>query len=112
MAEEARNSWSECMGVETAIIGGGLALYGANQGRKQQKKAEKHAKREARAQRQMLGEQRQAIRAEQERTNAQIEQSNKKLTMEQARSNKRRVRGGLFGDNAEQQAGTLNPRLG
>ncbi len=72
------------MGVASAALGVGAGLFGS--GRKQQK---------------------------QERTNKQLQGAQAKINEGIARSNRRRIRGGIFGDaDVQQGGGVLNPRLG
>src|SRR6266567_934113 len=97
------------MGVASAALGVGAGLFGS--GRKQQKKAEKQAKQAAN--RQMYENQQKLVRAEQERTNKQLQGAQAKINEGIARSNRRRIRGGIFGDaDVQQGGGVLNPRLG
>ena len=77
------------------------------------RKAEKEGKREAEAQRQQFGQARDALRAEQQRTDAQLNATRARIAQGQARANRSRIRGGLFGDEgASQPQGQLNARLG
>lgn len=96
------------MGVEAAaIIGAASAAYGANQ----QRKARKGAKRAASEQQAVINEQREVTRKEQSRLGAQLERSQKRIEIGNARANRRRSRGGLFGD-AQAAPQTLSSRLG
>jgi hypothetical protein len=79
-----------------------------------QKRAEQAAKNEGNAQRQMIEQHQAQIRGEQARLEQNIAGAQAKVNIGQARANRRRIRGGIFGDNLQQQQpqGILNARLG
>ena len=100
------------MGVETALIagaliGGGSAIFGANESRK----ARKSAEREAGYQREAQTKQANELRAEQARLDTEQKAAKKKLNQGLARSNRARIRGGLFGEG-EQTPGKISATLG
>src|SRR6266516_1285913 len=97
------------MGVASAALGVGAGLFGS--GRKQQKKAVQQQ--EGAANRQVYENQQKLVRAEQERTTKQLQGAQAKINEGIARNNRRRIRGGIFGDaDVKQGNGILNPRLG
>ncbi len=102
------------MGKVAKGLGNALLLGIPGRLVKGQKRAERAAKAEGANQRQMLEQQQGAIRDEQQRANAQIANTQAKLAAGQARSNRRRIRGGIFGDSLQQESGSglLNPKLG
>ena len=97
------------MGAETAALGlvGASALYGAAQTRK----AGKRANREAYAQEQLIGEERKKTAAEQTSLSKKVEQQQRKIAAGQARANRSRLRGGVFGES-EPTTRNLNATLG
>ncbi len=88
------------MGVAAAAIGG-LQVASAVMGYKQQRSASKAAQRSADDQARAIGEQQNMARQEQSRINSRLDASKKKLAVGMARSQRRRSKGGLFGDSAE-----------
>lgn len=98
------------MGVEAAV--GGMMIGSMVMGAMQQKKAAKAAGRAAEDQSRAIGEQQNQARAEQSRINSRLDASRKKLAVGMARSNRRRSKGGLFGDSAEVNTPAAAPVLG
>lgn len=100
------------MGAETAVaigslLGGGAAILGAREARKGRKEASRQAD-------QALGEanrQSAVLEGEQKRLNMEQEETRKKINQGIARGNKRRIRGGLFGEG-EPTPGKLSTTLG
>ncbi len=90
------------MGIEAAVAGAliGSAVFGAHQ----QHRAGKQAKRAANEQSAAIAEQRGVAQREQNSLNARNDAARKKLAVGMARSQRRRSKGGLFGDSAEAQA--------
>jgi len=106
-------------------------VFGIGSGYKDQKKANKYAKQQGRQQQEYLRQnqaanqeqaaynkkmyegQQSAIRAEQERADKQLAGLKAKNAEGMARSNRRRIRGGIFGDaDVNQGGGVMNQRLG
>ncbi len=82
-------------------VAGAFMIGSAVMGYNQQKHAARDAKNAANEQSRALGEQQNAARAEQSRINSRLDASKKKLALGMARSQRRRSKGGLFGDSAE-----------
>lgn len=100
------------MGTETAaLIALGVTGVGSIYGASQARKGAKHAKREARAFEEQLGETRTRVAKEQDTLSKKIEQQQRKVAAGQARANRSRLRGGVFGESEPTQR-TLNPTLG
>ena len=100
------------MGVETAAavglgITGVSALYGAAQTRK----AGKRANREAYAQEQATTQERQKTAKDQALLSQKVDQQQRKIAAGQARANRSRLRGGVFGES-EPTTRNLNATLG
>lgn len=97
------------MGTEAAALGlvGAGTLLGANQTRK----ANKQAKREGRIAEANLERTRQETATAQQALSKKVEQQQRKLAIGQARANRSRLRGGVFGEN-EPTTRNLNPTLG
>jgi hypothetical protein len=107
-------------------------VFGIPSGYRDKKKADKYAKQQGRQQQEYLRQnqaanqeqsaynkkmyegQQSAIRAEQDRTDKQLAGLKAKNAEGMARSNRRRIRGGIFGDAQTdvQGGGVSNPRLG
>lgn len=81
-------------------------------GRQEGRKAEREAGRQAEAQRGQMRQAEAAVRAEQQRTEAQLNATRAKIAQGQARANRARMRGGIFGGAENQPQGIINPRLG
>jgi len=84
-------------------------------GARDQRKAERRGRAEAEQNMQQQRNAQAQNRAETERLNKQIQSSQERIGATQARTSRRRIRGGLFGLREEGQAqsqGALNPRLG
>lgn len=84
------------MGIETAAAGlvAGSAIYGASQSRK----AGKRATRAANEQTNILRGQQETADREAAELNRKIQAQQKKIAVGEARSNRARVRGGIFGE--------------
>jgi hypothetical protein len=112
-----RRIWGGDMGKVAKGVGkilGGPIVWGANYVRKQHKKAERAANEQANMQRNMIEQQQAQLRGEQARLEQNIAGAQAKINAGQARANRRRIRGGIFGDQLQrqEQQGLLNPRLG
>ena len=90
-----------------AVIGGAAALMGV----REQRKARKGAEREAGQQREFQAQQEATVRKESDRLNAEIAKTQRRVNAGQARSNRSRIRGGIFGES-EPTPRNITPTLG
>lgn len=98
-------------GIGGFLMGGPMgAMMGL--GMAQQSKAAKAAERAANEQSNAIAHQQNLARAEQSRINSRLDASRKKLALGMARTNRRRSKGGLFGDTAETQGPAPSSTLG
>lgn len=100
------------MGAETAAIAAagitaGSAIFGASQSRK----AGRRAARESIEQTQILKESREKVAKEQDTLSKRVAQEQKRVAAGQARANRSRLRGGVFGESEPTPRG-LSPTLG
>jgi hypothetical protein len=85
------------MGIEA--IGFGLMAAGMAYGAHESSKATRHAGRAANQQREYQARQDAQIQSEQAKMNKSMAQQQRKIEAGQARSNRRRIKGGIFGDS-------------
>jgi len=97
------------MGLETAALGlvGASALFGAHQ----TARASRAAKRAAGEEHAAINESRQRLSKDQAKLSKNVEQQQRKLAVAQARSNRARLRGGVFGESQPTES-PLTPTLG
>lgn len=98
------------MGVETALIAGGVGLLGV--GAMEQRKARKGAEKAANESTAMYESQAAEARKEKGLLNAKLDNSKKKLAVGMARSARRRSPGGIFGDSSQTSTNPLTSSLG
>ena len=107
--------WSEGikMGSDAgkAVVGALSPVGGVLLGARDARKANKRAGREAQAHEQQIGEDRRKTAEAQSALTKKVEQQQHKLAVGQARSNRSRLRGGVFGES-EPTTRNLNPNLG
>ncbi len=93
------------MGAE-AIIGGAIAGGSALLGVNEQRKARKAGQRAANEQRAFQSEQQATLKKESDRLNAEIAKTQRRVNAGQARANRSRIRGGIFGESEPTQRAT------
>ncbi len=84
--------------------------YGAYRGARDAKKAEREGMRQYEQQQNAIRQQGQAAQVERDRVASQRARAEARLRAGSVRANRRRVRGGLFGEGQAQE--NINPRLG
>ena len=88
--------------VIPAVISGGAALLGVNE----QRRARKGAERAASEQRAHQAQQEGTLKKESDRLNSEIEKTQRRVNAGQARANRARIKGGIFGESEPTQRNT------